>query len=150
MFDIASFDILTPSEEGRDVTLLHPKTGQPWMDDAKRPITITVLGRWSGIVQQTSEAIEARRAARPSGVPETLDDRILADAEYMAAATRRWSFTHLGGEAFPFTPANAVKLYSDPRFPWLRIQVMNFHRQDGNFLAEPTSPPSTGPKEPSA
>ena len=140
MFDLASLDILKPSEEGRVLTLRHPKTGQPFLDDKRQPLTITLLGRWAGVVMQKADDLEARRAARPAGFEMTKAESVASDAEYFAAATPGWSFTHLGGEEFPFTQQNAAKLYADPRFPWLRVQVAAFHQQDGNFLAMPTSP----------
>jgi hypothetical protein len=151
MFDISALDILTPCEEGRDLVLQHPRSGRPWLDDAGQPITITLFGRWAGVAQQVAEAIDARRAARPIGAPvPTYDVKISEDAEYLSAVTRKWSFTQMDKKEFPCTPENARKLYGDPRFGFIRMQAQSFHRDDGNFLGEPTPPPLPGAKATSA
>lgn len=151
MFDFAALDLLTPSEEGRDMTLTHPRTGQPWLDSAGRPVTITLLGAWSGVYQQTLEGMQARLDARPAGAPPlTYAEKISGDAELLAAVTRRWSFTELDGKPYPCTPDNARLLYADERFGWVRARANAFVRNDGNFLAEPPPPASPGRSEASA
>lgn len=158
MFDLAALDILQPSEEGRDFIPRHPNTGAPWIIEpavpavpasdgkpavpAKQavPLTFTLLGRWAGICQTKSDEITARADARPAGAPAQSPEEMIADnAEYLSVAIRRWTLTHLDGQPYPCTVENARKLLTDPRFSWLRSQLLTFHRNDGNFLAVPTA-----------
>lgn len=152
MFDMASLDLLSPSEEGREFTPRHPNTGEPWIVEPAQPgrpavlLTFTLLGRWAGICQQKSDEISARNDARPVGAPPLTADEIAADnAEYLSVAVRRWTLPQLDGQPFPCTTENARKLFADPRFAWLRSRLLEFHRNDGNFLAVPTRPSSNGP-----
>jgi hypothetical protein len=138
--DLSALDILTPSEEGRELFLSHPRTGDPWRDAAGNPMSITLLGQHSGAVQGAYEALSARMASRPAGSPtRSRKEEIADEADVLTAATRRWTFETLDNAPFPCTPENARKFWSDPRFGWIRIRALQFIGNDGNFLAGPPS-----------
>lgn len=45
------------------------------------------------------------------------------EIEYLAACTLGWRGFMAGGADLPFSPAEAIRMYSDPELAWLRAQV---------------------------
>lgn len=136
-FDISRLDILTPSEAGRPMTVIHPGTGQPFRldDETKTPLTITLRGRNSSIARATLREIGDQRAAIEGEgrvvTPESVDEW---NTRYLVAMTVDWNFDGMDGQPFPCNAANAEKLWTDKRFVWLRGPALDFISRDGNFL----------------
>lgn len=157
-FDFSALG-LTRTEEGAPMTIRHPKTGTPVLDEDKNPITITLLGQYSNAFRETLRAIQIARVefsrnaqqinpGNPEPIPQEQIDQ--EDTDTLVACTTGWAFRQLDGQAFPCNPRNARKLYSDRRFWWLRQQAMNFILADGNFLADGSTTSSALPATVSA
>ncbi len=137
MFDIATLDTLTLSEEGVPMPVAHPKTRKALIGSNGTPITVTLLGKNS----DTARAAMRRQADRASerasrGIVSSPEDRERNDAEFLAACTKAWTFDQMDGAPFPCTSQNAEKLWSDQRFRWLREQALAFILEDGNFIRD--------------
>ncbi len=137
MFDIASIETLTLSEEGVPMNVIHPKTKQALKDEEGKLITITLLGKNS----DTARAAIRKQADRASeraqrGMISTPEDRDRNDAEFLAACTTAWTFAQLDGSPFPCNTQNALKFWSDQRFRPLREQALGFIMEDGNYVRD--------------
>lgn len=148
-FDIATFG-LTRVETGAPFALPHPATGKPWTHPGGKPVTVTLLSRYSPQFTDTMRTIQIKRqevstafyvahanTANPPPLPrptqETLDAE---DTELLVACTAGWSFTEMDGHPFPCTPVNARKFWTDRRFANWRAPAVGFFTGDHNFLAE--------------
>lgn len=124
-FDLASLDDLPErQEEGRDVEIKHPATGEVVM-------TIRVVGLDSRRGRRAQEkastaAMRAMRVRRPSA-GET--DELLT--QQMAEVCTGWDAV-MGGEPYPFTAQNAVALLTKHR--WIREQVEAAHFDRASFM----------------
>lgn len=134
-FDFASLDILSPSEEGRMMTVYGPKTGQPvLLADGKTAVQIKMLGRHSAIARDMLKQIDDERAAiEGQGRSWTVENAEAANTRYLTALTRGWNFEKMDGNDFPYNPSNAEKLWSDHRWPHIKRQALAFVASDGNF-----------------
>lgn len=137
MFDLARLDVLTAAEKGRPMTVINPKTATPFMlEDGKTPLQITLLGRASAIAREVLKTVEDEQAAiTGEGRAITTEMQNAWNARYLTALTRGWNISQMDGVDFPYSPGNAEKLWSDPRWPYLMRQALVFVRDDGNFLA---------------
>lgn len=134
-FDLARLDILTPSEEGRALILLHPATGRPFKRSDGEDVAITLRGRNSAIAKATLRQIQDERAAiEAEARAVTPDDNDKWNTRYLVALTAGWGFEELDGQEFSCNPVNAEKFWTDPRFVWLRPRALEFVAFDGNFL----------------
>lgn len=150
-FDPLALDTLTLAEKGMPFTPRNPKTLKPVTDADGNPLVIMLLGRRSSVAQTALAVIQARIEARPLNAPPlTPEEHRANNAEFMAALTLGWNFTHFGKEPFPFTPANARRLWSEPRLPTLLGEALEFVKDDGNFLGDAATATSTGPSDASA
>ena len=137
MFDIAKLDTLTLAEEGVPMPVVHPRTREPVKDNAGKPITVTLLGKNSDTARASFRRIGDRASERAMrGMKPTPEDRERDDAEYLAACTKAWGFTELDGQPFPCNYDNAMRLWGDARFRWLREQALSFVMDEGNYLRD--------------
>ena len=124
-FDIESLDTVTACEEGADLEIVHPRTGEPL------GIIISVVGADSPTYRSELHKLANKRAKRGRGVLNS--ESIEADnIELLVACTRGWSGLDYKGAALAFSPANARMVYKD--FVWLREQVDAFIGDRANFL----------------
>ena len=135
-FDIDVLDVATGADEGATMQLTHPKTAEVLRDSDGNPVTMTLFGMNSERVRTLARAQQQRRLdAMKRGKRGMNPDELEADnVDILTAATGGWSFDTLGGQPFPYSEANARKLYSDPRFKSIRQQVDQFIADDGNFM----------------
>jgi hypothetical protein len=127
--DLADLDTAKGGEEGFELQLLHPTTGDPLTTK------ITVLGQDSDTYQDAareqarkrSVAMRKRRNYQPS--TEELDSDFI---DLAVAATKGWVDMQVDGKDYPFTVANARLLYR--RFKWIREQVESAIGDRNNFL----------------
>ena len=135
MFDLASLDTRTASEEGKAFKVWRPGAGTDVVDDAGKVVTITMCGRNSEAFRRVQAEIRARKTDRQArDIPETQEDRDADRFDVLCALTKGWSFTHLGDEEFAFTPDNVRRLWSDTRWEWLAVQKLSEVMTEGNFL----------------
>jgi len=135
-FDILATEVLTGSEEGRPMVLSHPATGRPFLDAEKKPVAVYMRGRHSAVARAVLREINDERAAiQADGRVVTPEQNEAFNTRYLVAMTVRWTWTKLGGEDFPYSPDNAERFWSDPRFRHWRERGLIFVAEDGNFLA---------------
>ncbi len=137
MFDISKLETLTRSEEGVAMKVIHPRSREPVLGEDGKVITITLLGKNSDAARMAMRRAADRSTERAMrGMKSTPEERERDDAEFLAACTKSWDFTQMDGEDFPCTNSNAVRLFSDPRFRWLREQAFSFVMDEGNYLRD--------------
>jgi hypothetical protein len=135
-FDLATLDTLAKSQIGADMEIIHPANRAPVKGDNGQPLTITLLGRSSDVFQAMSRRIMQERVAKSGrGINLTQDDIERENVELLTACTVRWTEFSIDGTPFPWTPDNARRLWSDPRWRWLSEAAFKFIHDDGNFLA---------------
>lgn len=135
MFDIAKLDTRSQSEAGVAMSIAHPRTGAPILDDAGKPVTITLQGPNSQAFKTMLRGLQLRRvemAGRGVKMLEADFDRERFDT--LVAVTVGWSFDELDGKSFPFSPENCRLFYSDSRWDWVISQAYGWCQQDGNYL----------------
>lgn len=135
--DLLEFDVLTPAEEGRPMTFLHPATLKPILSkEDGQPITVTLRGLRCDLarelLKQQNDAIAHMRERQ---VRETERQAIARSVELLAQMTVGWSsnFT-IGGERMEFSLENARKLWGDDRFAAFREQALIFIDRDSSFI----------------
>ncbi|MDO8912297.1 MAG: hypothetical protein Q8N10_03305 [Phenylobacterium sp.] len=131
-FDVATFDV----SDTTDVTLNHPKTGEPFLVDVevddgeggkktvKKPMSVTVYGPGS----QEFEAAQAQ-SEKSFGLSfhrgksrETQAQKKARIASFLSACTISFNnFTYGGGD--PKDRETFRACYSDPKRNWLTEQV---------------------------
>lgn len=137
MFDISTLDTLTLSEEGVEMPVIHPRTKEPVLGSDGRQITITMLGRMSADAQAAFRRVRDRQNERVQQGRRTTPEDVERDqVDILVACTRAWTFSEMDGTPFPFTQANADRLWRDPRFRWLREQAFVYVNDDGNFIRD--------------
>ncbi len=134
MNDLSQLDP-TVRTGGVPMTVKHPGTGQPLMDESGEPVTITLL---------SSDSVEARKLLheqaektvndglgrrRPHVRMEELEQNSI---KVLAALTADWKHIIVDGAPLSCTKENATKLYT--RFAWIREQVDGFVNDRANFL----------------
>jgi len=128
--DLAALDTKKGAEEGFQLELRHPKSGDPI------GIWIRVLGADSDTYQELLRELERRHAEilkRNMRASLSAEERRAEALELLAAATRGWSDKMIvDGSMLGFSPDAARKLYA--RFPWIREQVDAGVHDRGNFL----------------
>ena len=144
LFDLAACDLLTPSNEGKPFTLAHTydrlgfPMGASYRTSEGKPVTITLLGQNSAVGRETLKKLRDELAAiEANGQKMTPELRDKHNTTYLCAMTAGWTIEQLDGGPFPVTPQNTEKLWSDPRFAWLREPALSFIARDANFLAPP-------------
>lgn len=135
MFDLSKYDVATAADEGRAHHLLSP-SGEPLYDEANKPVTVTLYGRHSERARKMDRKISDARMemARRGKTKRTADDIEREQNEMLVSCTGGWSFTHLHGEEFPHSEANARKFWGDRRMANFREQAIQFINDDANFL----------------
>ena len=136
-FDLAELDLLSPSNEGRPMELVHP-SGVPYRTSSGETVVVRLRGRHSdaarALLKQLGDEIAEIRDRGGKITPEIEKDH---DTRYLVAVTVDWTIERLDGVPFLVTPANVQKLWTDARFTWLRVRALNFISADGVFLRPP-------------
>lgn len=133
--DLDSFDTTSSADAGVKMNLSHPESGNDLRQDDGKPITITLAGQDSKRLKAADQTTADKRLARMSSgkrftmTSEGMEGEAL---DRLVVATLAWDGIKVGGEAMPFTPDNARKLYQ--RFPWIREQAEAFVNNRSNFI----------------
>ena len=135
MFDIAKLDTRTMSEKGMPMQVRNPTTAAPMLDDAGKPVTITLLGRNSEKFRALQREAQQRRADMASrSIPFGADDVKTENFNYLVGTTIGWSFDTMDALPFAFSEDNSRKLWADGRWAWLNAQAIGFILEEGNFF----------------
>ncbi|HTG26124.1 MAG TPA: hypothetical protein VK681_39365 [Reyranella sp.] len=136
--ELSTLDSKVVSERGLTIILTDPRTGGPLMHDDGEPMSVTVLGDDSQRMRdydrkQQDEAIDQAKAGRKSTLTAVgIEAR---NARRLAVATIHWHLDVIDGQALECTEANAFKVYSDSRFPWLYEQVATGRMERARFFS---------------
>jgi len=126
--DLTALDTVTACEDGADVEIVHPRTGEPI------GLTITVVGSDSPTYRKMIHKLANKRAKRGRGILNS--EGMEADnIELLAACSTAWAWVKglmLGGEVPEFNLSNVRGIYRD--YPWIREQVDVFIGDRANFL----------------
>jgi len=129
--DLSQLSTAEAFDNGFALQIVHPVLGPI------EGMTITVAGQDSKRYIDAQRAIADKRLAR-NGKPLTAKDLEAEDLQGLAAVTIAWTGFERGGQAVPCTETEAMRLYVDHGFAWLRRQVNEAVHTRGNFLK--TSP----------
>ena len=113
-----------------EMAVRHPVTGEP--TDA----VILVAGVDSEQYQTAQRQAWERRLDRSSQgrAKPTFEEFEQDGLELLVACTLGWRGLVKEGQELAYSPAAARKLYSDPRYVWLRTQVDRFIGDRANFF----------------
>jgi len=121
------------SDDGVEMQVRHPGTGQPI-----EGMFITLRGSNSDAVRKAQRRIADRYLKERNQGRRTLSqDELENDSiEILVAAVAGWrgEAWKLNGEALPYSPDNARKVFSDKKFAWLERQCRAFFAEDSNFI----------------
>ena len=104
------------------LTINHPATGKPTSS------TVTIAGpehptRKALLFKRMRTKRTELQKTGAIAMTDPEDDKA-DETALIADCTLAWSLTR-GGQPLAFTPAAARELYADPRWSWLRDQVLN-------------------------
>lgn len=135
MFDVAKLDAATGADKGSLLTVTHPGTKQPALDDDGKPITLRLFGGYSRQAEEARSVNAEKRAdLMLAGIKVPREVQEGWNADFLAACTGDWSFDQLDGQPFPYSPDNAKRLWRDRRFGALAEQALTFIAQPANFM----------------
>ena len=124
-FDLATLDTAKVAEEGAELRVAHPTTGEDL------GISITLIGTDSKTFRDISK-IRATMALKKKTREIDLDQNEQDSIELLARCTKGWSGITENGKDIPFNHENAVQLYT--KYLWLREQIDRFMADRSNFL----------------
>ena len=130
-FDFASRDVAAKAEEGAELEVLDPATGEAV------GVYIMLAGADSSVHRKASVNISKRRLNGQKGFRNRGFDPEKAEAEnieILAACTLSWKGVLVDGAPLPCSRDNAIKMYT--RFPWLREQVEQFISDRSAYLQD--------------
>lgn len=135
--DLSTFDGSAQASEGRKIDVLNPKTKQPVFTADGKPLTVTLLGRYSDEVQKVQRAIQNRRLAQRGNRAKVTAEEIEAETtEILSAAIIGFENIVVDGQTLDCTPASKRKLLDDKRFMWLREQIDGEVNDDAAFFSD--------------
>ena len=124
-FDLAKLDTAKVAEEGAELRVAHPTTGEDL------GIKIVLIGTDSKTFRDISK-IRATMALKKKTREIDLDQNEQDSIELLARCTKGWSGITENGKDIPFNHENAVELYT--KYLWLREQIDRFMADRSNFL----------------
>jgi len=134
-----SYDIddIKIKEDGTDMQIVHPGTGEPLFDEVKdeetgkitsEPVTLRLIGQDSDIFKKASNRITNKRSKMRPG--QLTAERLSADTlQIVEACTVKWSDNLvLNGEQ----PTTAKEIYQGRK--WLKEQAEQYIYDRANYL----------------
>lgn len=119
--DLASLDTQAACEQGAELELLHPATGQPL------GVYLTLAGVDSRTHRQSLAFLAERRLKRRSVTPDDLRGE---DVEVAARCTLGWRGVRIDGKEV----AHSLDIFE--RFPWIREQAVAFIGDRSQYLRD--------------
>ena len=124
-FDLAKLDTAKVAEEGAELRVAHPTTGEDL------GITITLIGTDSKTFRDISKS-RATASLKKKTREIDLDQNESDAVDLLAKCTKGWSGITENGKEVAFSYDNAVQLYT--KYLWLREQIDRFMADRSNFL----------------
>ena len=124
-FDLAKLDTAKVAEEGAELRVAHPTTGEDL------GITITLIGTDSKTFRDISKS-RATASLKKKTREIDLDQNESDAVELLAKCTKGWTGITENGKEVAFSFDNAVQLYT--KYLWLREQIDRFMADRSNFL----------------
>ena len=124
-FDLAKLDTAKVAEEGAELRVAHPSTGEDL------GITITLIGTDSKTFRDISKS-RATASLKKKTREIDLDQNESDAVELLAKCTKGWTGITENGKEVAFSYDNAVQLYT--KYLWLREQIDRFMADRSNFL----------------
>ena len=124
-FDLAKLDTAKVAEEGAELFVAHPTTGEDL------GITITLIGTDSKTFRDISKS-RATASLKKKTREIDLDQNESDAVELLAKCTKGWTGITENGKEVAFSFDNAVQLYT--KYLWLREQIDRFMADRSNFL----------------
>ena len=124
-FDLAKLDTAKVAEEGAELFVAHPTTGEDL------GITITLIGTDSKTFRDISKS-RATASLKKKTREIDLDQNESDAVELLAKCTKGWTGITENGKEVAFSFDNAVQLYT--KYLWLREQIDRFMADRANFL----------------
>ena len=124
-FDLAKLDTAKVAEEGADLHVAHPTTGEDL------GITITLIGTDSKTfrdISKSSATASLKKKTREIDLDQNESDAV----DLLAKCTKGWAGITENGKEVAFSYDNAVQLYT--KYLWLREQIDRFMADRSNFL----------------
>lgn len=140
-----AFDLNTLAQSDTAVyQLRHPKTAVGLKHEDGKPVTITVSSqdspRFKAMMRLRSNKRMDDIAGGGAAMRPTMEQMEIDAIDTLVAATVDWNI-EVDGAKPKCTEAEVRKLYSDPRFGWVRLQIDAFIGDRGNFIVA-LKPPS--------
>lgn len=124
------------SDEGAWLTLLHPKTNAPLVDEKTgKEARIRLAGSDSEIYRSAQRKAQNKRLALPRGRRNqflTAEELEAEAVDILSLCTLEFQDIVLNGETLVCTQQTAKNLYI--KFPWIREQVDVFIADRANYL----------------
>lgn len=130
--DLSKLNVKASAEQGSNLHLRDPFTGEELFNDDESPMTITLLGKDSEQYRRTVRAT-ANKNLKKGRVTATVEQFEQSGVELLASVTTGWNL-QFGVEMMEFTPTAAKKLYADQDYRWIYEQVDEFVSERSNFL----------------
>ena len=124
-FDLAKLDTAKVAEEGAELRVAHPTTGEDL------GITITLIGTDSKTFRDISKS-RATASLKKKTREIDLDQNESDAVDLLAKCTKGWAGITENGKEVAFSYDNAVQLYT--KYLWLREQIDRFMADRSNFL----------------
>lgn len=135
--DTATLELINP-ETGKLLLVDDPKGEKDENGDIKLvPITIDLVRSDS---KEATEHAHQRQNQRLRSIGRKGKMKITANEiaddllSLLVFCTRGWNGVVVDGQQLACNAGNSRKLYSDPRFTWIRSQVDDFIGDEANFL----------------
>lgn len=135
--DLSKINLEKMAEQGAEMELVHPVTGETLTQDDKEktPITIKVVGTDSKAYRNKNRDFQRKRIAKMTKSRTKTIDYTVSDedaCELLAECTVGWSGIEVDGKPLEFSKENANELYM--KFNWIREQVDAFIGDRANFF----------------
>lgn len=122
-------------DTGSVMELIHPLTGEVLKDEESgEAISITLLGSDSAIATAEQHKRSIKRLRQATLSKEEVNGTMSDDVDLLVACTVSWKHIKYDGQNLPCNPENVRRFYSDPKFRWLREQVMGHIYTRANYL----------------
>jgi len=131
--DLAGIDLQAAADEGVEINLQHPATGEYLRDEAGEFLTITILGKDSTTWQNAAKRVNTRNSSRYKDrkIPTAAIEAALY--EILAECTYKWSKNiEFDGAVLKCTKENASMLYEKRN--WIAEQLMEAAADRSNYF----------------
>lgn len=129
--DLVTAAAIRGTDDGVPMTVVHPGTGMPYLDDAGETVRIWLCGKDSKRYQKAQDEIVDRNIKAGKRLKVNAELLKQQGTELLAKVTTKWEGVTMQGQSLPCNFENAKNAYS---IPWLREQVEEFIEERANFL----------------